>query len=108
MHAEVETLDDATLAQTIEEPGQLVVLDFWAPWCGPCRAVAPIFAEVARDYAGRARFVSVNVDEQPTFAQRFGVRAIPTVVLVRDGNALASAVGAQPASRLREIIDARL
>jgi thioredoxin 2 len=108
MPTEVETLDDATLARTIEEPECLVVLDFWAPWCGPCRAAAPIFAEVSRDYSGQARFVSVNVDEQPAVAQRFGVRAIPTIVVVRGGRTLASAIGAQPASRLREMIDASL
>jgi thioredoxin 2 len=62
-----------------------VVVDFWAPWCGPCRAMAPMFAQAAAELAGKARFVKVNVDEQQALAARHAIRAIPTLILFRNG-----------------------
>jgi len=62
-----------------------VVADFWAPWCGPCRTMAPMFERAASELAGKARFVKVNVDEQQALAARYAVRAIPTLILFRDG-----------------------
>ena len=71
-----------------------VVVDFWAPWCGPCRAMAPIFEQAASEFAGKARFVKVNVDEQQALAARHAVRAIPTLVLFRDGAEIKRVSGA--------------
>jgi len=87
---------DALLASS-ELP---VVVDFWAAWCGPCRAMAPMFEQAASELAGKARFVKVNVDEQQTLAQRYGIRAIPTLVLFRGGEEVRRHSGAMDAGAL--------
>ncbi|MBE6565104.1 MAG: thioredoxin [Ruminococcaceae bacterium] len=73
-----------------------VMVDFWAPWCGPCRMVSPIIDEIAEETAGIARVGKVNVDEEPELAQTFGVMSIPTVVVLKGGQVVAKAVGARP------------
>jgi thioredoxin 1 len=73
-----------------------VIVDFWAEWCGPCRAVAPVLDEIARERAGDVRVVKVNIDEEPALAQRYGIMSIPTIVLFRAGEPAAAAIGAQP------------
>ena len=77
-----------------------VVVDFWAPWCGPCRAMAPMFEQAASTLAGKARFVKVNVDEQQALASRYGIRAIPTLVLFRGGEEVRRHSGAMDAGAL--------
>ena len=87
---------DALLASS-ELP---VLVDFWAPWCGPCRAMAPMFAQAAGTLAGKARFVKVNVDEQQALATRYAIRAIPTLVLFRNGVEVKRSSGAMDAGSL--------
>lgn len=77
-----------------------VVVDLWAPWCGPCRFVSPVLAELAHDYAGRLKVVKVNVDENPATAQRFQASSIPTLVVVQGGRIVDRIVGALPKSQL--------
>lgn len=88
----------------------LVVVDLWAPWCGPCRTIAPGVARAAEELAGRLKVVKVNVDVAPGVSAQFGVQGIPTLLILRDGRAVARQVGALPADRLltwvRGIIDA--
>ena len=85
-----------------------VVVDFWAPWCAPCRALAPILEKLEREYGGRFRLAKVNLDDNPDIAAAIGVRSIPDVVAFRDGKAVARFLGAQPESRVRAFIDALL
>ena len=79
MAENVMELEDATFATQVEEAEGLVVVDFWAPWCAPCRMVAPVIEELATEYDGKVKFVKVNVDESPSVASRYGIRSIPTI-----------------------------
>ena len=81
-----------------------VLLDFWAPWCGPCRMFSPVVEELSEAYAGRLKVLKVNVDEEPSLAQRFGVMSIPTVVIMRDGKAFDYAVGVQSRAALEKML----
>jgi thioredoxin 2 len=77
-----------------------VVIDLWAPWCGPCRFVSPILEELSRDYRGRIKVIKVNVDDNPSTAQRYEAFSIPTIMVLRDGQALDRIVGAMPKEQL--------
>ena len=77
-----------------------VIVDLWAPWCGPCRVVGPILEELSRDYAGRLKVVKVNVDDNPETAQRFQALSIPTMVVIKNGRVVDRIVGAMPKSQL--------
>jgi thioredoxin len=83
-----------------------LVVDFWAPWCGPCRVLGPVLDEVAREQAGRVVIAKVNVDEQPGLAGRFGVRSIPTMIFFKHGEAVDTVVGAVPKAEITKRIDA--
>ena len=94
VHARDATIDEEAAAQVA------VLVDLWAPWCGPCRFVAPILEELARDYAGRLKVVKVDVDQNPALAQRFQAFSIPTLVVIRDGRVVDRIVGALPKPQL--------
>lgn len=87
-------VDDASFAADVEQAVIPVLVDFWAPWCGPCRAVAPMLEKVAAERAGRVKIAKVNVDENPQLASRFGIQAIPTLVVMRDGREIGRIRGA--------------
>ncbi len=93
--------DDSSFAEIAERSPLPVVVDLWAPWCGPCRTVSPILEQLAGELAGRCKVVKVNVDDAPTTSARFGVQGIPTLVGLRDGREVARQVGAAPRERLR-------
>ncbi len=81
-----------------------VIVDFWAEWCGPCHAVAPVLARIVDERNGDLKLVKVNIDEQPELAQRFGVQSIPTMILFKDGEPAAAAIGAQPKPALEKAL----
>jgi thioredoxin 2 len=85
-----------------------VLVDFWAPWCGPCRMVSPLVERIGRDTAGRLKVVKLNVDDAPAISERYLVRGIPLLVLFRDGSEIDRLVGAAPHARLREWLEPHL
>jgi thioredoxin 2 len=93
--------DDETFAAVAEEPAVLVLVDFWAPWCGPCRTVSPALEQLARDFAGRVKLVKVNVDLATGIARRFAVQGIPTLLVLDQGKVVARQPGAAPERVLR-------
>jgi thioredoxin 2 len=104
----VAEADDRSFAQVAEEAQVPVLVDLWAPWCGPCRAVSPALENLARDHAGEIKLVKVNVDESPVIAGRFGVQGIPTLLVLDKGAVVARQTGAAPESVLRQWFDQAL
>jgi thioredoxin 2 len=99
---------DDTFAEIVETSSVPVLVDLWAPWCGPCRMVSPALETLARDLGGRIKLVKVNVDNAPDVARRFSVQGIPTLVLMRGKDELARQVGAAPEHALRSWLEGAL
>jgi thioredoxin 1 len=87
---------ESSFEQEVLQSDKPVIVDFWAEWCGPCHAVAPVLDKIADERSSELRLVKVNIDEEPALAQKYGVVSIPTIVLFKDGEPAAAAVGAQP------------
>ena len=101
----VSAVDDAGFEREVIQSDVPVVLDFWAEWCPPCRALAPTFEELAKQYAGRVRFLKLNVDENAEVPQRFGIKGIPTLVFFDGGREVERVVGASSKAALERIVD---
>jgi thioredoxin 1 len=96
---------DAAFDKTVLESSLPVIVDFWAPWCGPCKMVAPILDKIAQEYSGQVIVAKVNTDENSQWAMQYGVQGIPTMMFIYDGKIVNRQVGALPEPMLREVID---
>jgi thioredoxin 1 len=94
-------------AQVMKAPG-LVMVDFWAVWCGPCQMVAPIVDELANEYTGKLKVMKLNTDENPEIAGRYQVMSIPTILFFKDGKPVEKLIGARPKRQFKELIDSLL
>ena len=101
-------LTDSNFQQEVLDSKIPVLVDFWAPWCGPCRMVAPMVAEIAKAYATRLKVGKLNVDENPETARKYGIRGIPTLMIFKDGKLVDTVVGAVPRQTLEQALEPHL
>ena len=99
-------LTETTFDTEVAAYSGVLMVDFWAEWCAPCRAIAPALDELARDSGGRVGLAKVNVDESPGLAARYGIRSIPTILLIKDGKVADQVIGAVPKAQLKKKLDA--
>ena len=100
--------NDGDFESDVINAGKPALVDFWAEWCGPCKAIAPLLDEAADEYADRLSVVKLNVDENPNTAQKFGIRSIPTLILFKDGAVQAQKLGVMSKTQLSEFLDSNL
>lgn len=101
----VREVTDATFDAEVLKSDVPVLIDFWAPWCGPCRAIAPIVDELASSYSGKLKVVKMNVDDNPNTPGNYGVRSIPNLLLIKGGQVKDQIIGAVPKAHLQKAID---
>ena len=104
----IKHVTDASFESDVLQSGKPVLVDYWAEWCGPCKMIAPILDEVARDYGERLQVAKMNVDENSEVPGKLGIRGIPTLMLFKDGELVATKVGALPKAQLTAFIDSHL
>lgn len=105
MSEKILEIDDANFDTEVLDSDRPVLVDFWAPWCGPCRAIAPLVDELADTFGEKIKFTKCNVDNNPVAPSKFGVRSIPTLIFFKDGNVSEQVVGAVAKSKLEDIIN---
>ena len=106
--SEVLHINDADFETAVVQSDIPVLVDFWAPWCGPCKMIAPILDEIGAEFAGKAKIVKINVDDNQLVAGQFGIRSIPTLLLFKNGQLVATQVGALPKNQLAAFINQHL
>ncbi len=100
--------NDGTFAAEVLESATPVLVDFWAPWCGPCRALAPTVEAIATEYVGKVKVGKINTDQSPGVATKYGIQSIPTLMLFKNGQVVNTVIGAQPKDRITQMINAAL
>ncbi len=108
MSEHIHYVSDATFEAEVLQSQLPVLVDYWAEWCGPCRSIAPILDEIAKEYAGRLKVAKVNVDDNTQTPTKFGIRGIPTLMLFKNGDVAATKVGALSKSQLTAFIDSHI
>jgi thioredoxin 1 len=103
--ANVLEISDATFDKEVLQSAQPVLIDFWAPWCGPCKAIGPVVEELSNEYAGKLKVVKMNVDDNPQTPSKYGVRGIPNLIVFKGGKVHDQIVGAVPKAHLVKAID---
>ena len=101
-------IEEATFDESVIKANVPVLVDFWAPWCGPCRMVAPVVEELAEEYDGKVDFVKINVDDNPKVTSQYGVMSIPTLIIFKDGQPVSNIVGFRPKDELKKSLEAAL
>ena len=101
----VKQVSDSEFEQAVLKSDKPVFVDFWAPWCGPCRIVGPVIEELAPSYDGKVVIAKMNVDDNPAVAQKFGVTSIPTMLIFKDGQVVDRVIGALPKAELQKFLD---
>ncbi len=108
MSDKIVHVTDGSFEDDVLKAEDPVLVDYWAEWCGPCKAIAPILGEIAEEYAGRVKIAKLNIDENPSTPPKYGIRGIPTLMLFKDGNVEATKVGALSKSQLSAFLDSNI
>jgi thioredoxin len=101
-------VDEKSFDKIVVKSKLPVLVDFWAPWCSPCQAIAPIVEELAEEYSGKINFAKLNVDESPLIPSRYGIHSIPTLLLLKDGKPIQQVVGLKPKKELKQVLEQAL
>jgi thioredoxin 1 len=105
MSDNIEDVTDSTFESLILKSDKPALVDFWASWCAPCKAIAPIIEEMAESYGDKVKFVKMNVDDNPSTPGKYGVRGIPTLILFKNGERVDQVVGAVPKNQIKDLVD---
>lgn len=108
MSADIISVTDSSFEQDVLKSSSPVLVDYWAEWCGPCKMIAPVLEEIAREYGGRLKIAKLNIDENPATPPKYGIRGIPTLMLFKNGGVEATKVGAVSKSQLSAFLDGHL
>ncbi|CAB9539035.1 Thioredoxin [uncultured Gammaproteobacteria bacterium] len=108
MNNKIKVITDDSFESDVINASQVVLVDFWAPWCGPCKALAPTLDEIAEEYDGKVIIAKINVEENDQMPPKYGVRGIPTILLFKDGEVVATKMGALSKAELSTFIDANI